>query len=46
MQFGKDFFKIVEFIMKAIQLFAAIFGNEEDCNEYNKRNSKPIEPSE
>lgn len=28
--FGRDFFKILEFVMAALRLFARIFGDDED----------------
>lgn len=28
--FGKDFFKILEFVMAALRLFARIFGDDDD----------------
>jgi hypothetical protein len=30
MRFGSDFFKILEFVIAALRMFARLFGDEED----------------
>lgn len=30
MKFGEDFFKVLEFVMAILRMFARVFGDEED----------------
>lgn len=42
MMFGQDFFKILQFVMDALRLFARIFGDAEDKanDDKNQQNHK------
>lgn len=45
MKFGRDFFKILSFVIQIMRLFAAVFGDDDDkkgVKESEERSSSPV----